>query len=171
MCDQLKLLQGQLSEERIIVDLNNEPDIQLCYQSLFQLTNNSVTNQIYLKQSVNMWAINSLLYHDAKLGELATFWLNWEIGIFQLKLNISVDNQCPVHCRSFGIYLTYREPIKYRTAVLYWELHLGDGWESMTVSQMPAPYTAWIVYVTQLTQSNICSDSTCSAQVHTSQHS
>lgn len=171
LCHQLAAInisQGDLSDERIQFDINTEQETDLCHQTLFKLIGNDVTNRIYVKQPHDLWALNTLLTSNTRLGEVSTSILNWKLGLFQLKLNVSVNAHCSTHCITFSLHLAYNEPVKYRTVVLYWQLYLHDGWQCIAIYQIPAAYTVWLVYVTQWAQFDSCDISKCSTQLYAS---
>lgn len=171
-CNQHDILEEEPSDLGIQLDLNSGHENPTCHINTFAVIGNSVTNRLYVKQPRDLWALNTYLNSKerSELSELSKIELNMGIAFVQLTLNISVSKQCSVQCRSFNLHLAYAESVNYRIVVLNWQLHLDNGSTVIIVSQIPAPYTLWLLYVTYLANRNACNQSDCSAQVDTSDH-
>lgn len=153
-CHELETLQEEPSYIKIQDDITREQETVTCSQSLFKLSGNGVTNCIYVKQQSVLWAFNTFVTLKSELRNISIFWLNRNIGRFHLEFNISINKNCPAYYRGVHLHIAYTEPINHRTVVLYWQLYLHNGWKSIALSQIPAPYTSWIVYITHIFQLN-----------------
>lgn len=159
VCFSVEIINGNLSDSRILRDIQDGSYEAACQVSNIRIFGNSTTNRVHVKQSYSLNNLNEVTSTDNVIDEVTIFNLNWNLGNSELQLNLSVGYQCPVRCRELELHLAYMEPIKKNIVILHWNMQLITGWRNITVSQLFAPYSPCLAYI--LSHSTPCTEVLC----------
>lgn len=170
LCHSIEKVHGQLSITRIRHDLQRKLDKPLCRQSNTFLQN-TTTTLMYLKPYDILRITDQFTQDGNQFDPVFNFFLGWYLGLFELKLVFTVNSECPAHCRKCDVQLVYIEPTTRRVVILQWELLLHNEFETIIMCQIPARYTPWLLYTTQLASSNVCKESSCTVNIKTYDYS
>lgn len=99
------------------------------------------------------------------LDSLLASVLNRDLGTFELNFDLLINDLCPADCRTFELHLAYIEPIAHSTVIIQWKMFLSYRWQRITISQIPAVYTFWLLYVTQIANSMTCEENACLVEI------
>lgn len=109
-----------------------------------------------MHESEALWVLDLAIREHTQLGEVSSYILSRDIAIKELIVNISFTTKCPMSCRQLRLHVAYNEPFRYGTVILKWEVHLVEHWQVVRVSQLPAPNSTWLLYITHTSNDTSC---------------